>query len=201
MLDQIPTEPRQYPVFRMAAYREDNDFLQDDNGLDQQRSAELIDLLRETGTRDSLEELLEDPFRPKRRLQSRSTRFSDGSFAVFYSSLDQETAEAEVRHHWCAKFSGKPDSGRVTWYQRFKCNFKGYVKDLRTKQEEWSDLTHNSDYGFCNKLGTEAKETRLDGLLAPSARRNGGTNLPVFVRSALSDPRDLRLVRVACDPS
>ena len=201
MLDQIPTERRQYPVFRMAAYLEDNDFLQDDNRFDQQRSAELIDLLRETGTRDSLEELLEDPFRPKRRLQSRSTRFSDGSFTVFYGSLELETAETEVRHHMCNGFSGKPDRRRVAWFQCFRCHFDGYVKDLRTKQEEWPDLTHKNDYGFCNKLGAEAKETSLDGLLAPSARRNGGTNLPVFARSALSDPRDLEPVQVSCDPS
>ena len=200
MLDQIPTEWRQSAVFRMAAYREDKEFLQDDRRFDQERSAELIDLLRETDTRDSLEKLLDDPFRPKRRLQSKSTRFSDGSFAVFYSSLDQETAEAEVRHH-CAKFSGKPDNGRVAWYQRFKCNFEGYIKDLRTKQGQWPGLTHKNDYGFCNRIGAEAQKASLDGLLVPSARRSGGTNLPVLVRSALSDPRDLRLVRVSCDPS
>ena len=173
-------------------------FLQD-IGLDQERIAELIDLLRATGTMGSPEDLLDGPFRPKQGLQS--TRFSDGSFTVFYGSLELETAETEVRHHLCTGYSGKPDRRRVAWFQCFRCHFDGYVKDLRTKQEEWPDLTHKNDYEFCNRLGAEARETSLDGLLAPSTRHSGGTNLPVFIRSALSDPRDLRLVLVSCDPA
>ena len=198
MLDQIPTERRRIAVFRMASYRDDAEFLQT-IGFGQQHIAEFIDLLRETGIMDSLEDLLNAPFRRNPRLQR--TRFSDGSFTVFYGSLELATAETEVRHHMCTGFSGKPDRRRVAWFQCFKCHFDGYVKDLRTKQEEWPDLTHKNDYGFCNKIGAEAQKASLDGLLAPSARRKGGTNLPVLVRSALSDPRDLRLVRVSCDPS
>ena len=30
---------------------------------------------------------------------------------------------------------------------------------------DWPALTHDSDYGFCNGLGTEAVDSDLDGLL------------------------------------
>lgn len=190
MLDSIPTERRKIRVFRMASYQDDTAFLQV-SGLDQEPIEEVADLLRETGNKASLADLLNAPFRPKRTLGKtgfRVTRYSDGSFAVFYSALDAETAEAEVRH-WSTR------AGRRAWYQRFACDFTGSVKDLRPKRKAWPGLTHGSDYGLCNKLGVEAKKKSLDGLLAPSARCDG-TNLPVFERSVLSNARDLQLVAV-----
>ena len=65
----------------------------------------------------------------------------------------------------------------------------------------WPDLTHESDYGFCNGLGTEAVASGLDGLLTPSARRPDGTNLPVFRRRAVSNPVAHALVAMTLDPS
>ena len=62
-------------------------------------------------------------------------------------------------------------------------------------------LTHDGDYQFCNRLGAEAKTAGLDGLLAPSARRADGTNVPVFARRAISNPAYPALVAVAYDPS
>ena len=66
---------------------------------------------------------------------------------------------------------------------------------------DWPDLTHDSDYGFCNSLGTEAVAAGLDGLLTPSARRSDGTNLPVFRRHAISNPVVHALVAMTLDPS
>ncbi len=67
--------------------------------------------------------------------------------------------------------------------------------------EDWPDLTHDSDYHFCNDLGAEAEASDLDGLLTPSARRLNGTNLPVFRRRAVSNPVIHGLVAVTLDPS
>ena len=197
MLDLIRTESRRTVVFRMAAYHDDAEFL-DQNGFDEPSSSEVVDLLRITGLLDSLEDLLEDPFYPKPWLQKTTfpvSRFSDGSFAVFYGALEVETATAEVRHHFVSRFFGEPNGRRVAWYQRFACDFTGSVKDLRPKRKAWPELTHGSDYGLCNRLDAEARERSLDGLLAPSARCDG-TNLPVFIRSALSNARDLEFVSV-----
>ena len=72
--------------------------------------------------------------------------------------------------------------------------------DAPFQQVAWPDLTHDSDYRFCNGLGTEAKKASLDGLLAPSVRHNGGTNVPVFVRSAIGQARDLTLLQITCHP-
>lgn len=68
-------------------------------------------------------------------------------------------------------------------------------------QADWPDLTHDSDYGFCNGLGAEAVAADLDGLLTPSARRPNGTNLPVFRRRAVSNPVVHTVVAMTLDPS
>ena len=103
--------------------------------------------------------------------------------------MEAKTAEAEVRYHRSRFVRDLP-----TRYTLFTCDFGGSVKVLRPKKEEWQALTYDSDYGFCNELGAEAVTTGLDGLLAPSVRRDGGTNIPVFTRSSISNPRDLEEV-------
>ena len=68
-------------------------------------------------------------------------------------------------------------------------------------ESAWPDLVHSTDYTFCNKLGAEATRSGLDALLAPSVRRAGGTNLPVFARRALSNVDQLEMVSLTVDPS
>lgn len=67
--------------------------------------------------------------------------------------------------------------------------------------KDWPDLTHDSDYSFCNGLGSEVVASDLDGLLTPSARRPNGTNLPVFRRQAISNPEVHAVVAMTLDPS
>ena len=153
--------------------------------LDPQSSNELRELLAASDQGTELDELLDGPFRPKRRLRHR-TRFSDGSVPVFYSSLDSATAEAEMRY-WFPRYSGRPQHPRTAYYRRFSCTFDGIEKDLRAKISDWPDLVHDNDYSFCNQLGAEARRLEVDGLVTLSARHEGA-NLPVFARQAVSDP-------------
>ena len=154
--------------------------------LDPRGSDELQDLLADGARVVRVDELLDAPFRPKRRLRSR-TRFSDGSFPVFYTSLNAATAEAEVRY-WLPRFMGSPGNPRTAYYQRFSCEFDGIEKDLRPRLGDWPDLIHDRDYSFCNQLGAEARHLQIDGLVTWSARYEGA-NLPVFRRRAVGSPR------------
>ena len=168
----------------MTAISPDSDFLAE-LGFDEQGTDELRALLEQRGQSSNLEDLCDAPFRRKLKLR-RKTRFSDGSFPVFYSSLDATTAEAEVRH-WLPTIIGQPQHPRTAHYRRFSCAFGGIEKDLRPKIQEWPHLVHDSDYTFCNELGAEAKRLKIDALVTPSARHEGN-NLPVFTRESISDP-------------
>lgn len=199
MLDSAPTLPLKAAVFRLAARSDDETFMQELE-FDDRSIGELTKLLESRGATDSLEKLCDDPFKPKPWLYGSEyapSRFSDGSFPVFYSALDAETAETEARH-WFSKFGGKRAT-RTYWL--FTCRFDGSVKDLQPKQAVWPELMHDDDYRFCNNLGADAVKRMLDGLLVPSVRRDGGTNVPVFARSAISSPMPLGSVSMTWDVS
>ena len=201
MLESIPTQIYSNKVFRFGTQVLLTEFLETQD-LDGQGMREVRMLLPSWLSGDTPDELCDAPFRKKPssgKLGSRS-RFSDGSFPVFYSSLDPKTAEAEIRH-LVPKIVGKPPKQRTFYYSRFGCDFNGRTKDLRSKAKQWPKLLHDSDYGFCNRLGFEAKKLDLDGVLTPSVRRLAGTNLPVFTRKSISNPRDSVDLAVTYDPA
>ena len=201
MLKLIPTASFRHRVFRLARQSSLAAFLQE-QGFDDQSGREIRELVRSRGTGDTLEELCDAPFRPKPRLRKlgRATLFSDGSFPVFYSSLEAETAKAEIQRLF-PKFAGEPARQRTAYYSCFACDFDGATKDLRPKGAQWPKLVHDNGYRFCNRLGAEAVRLGLDGLLTPSARIKTGTNLPVFARSAISNPGDSVVMAVTYDPA
>ena len=198
LLNDIPTVLNHRQIYRLANLTRDDEFLAD-LGLDALGEQELRALLVDAGYETSLEELWDAPFRLKCRL-GMATRYSNGSYPVFYSSLDPATAMAEVAYWFRKGFGGSPQGQRSAYYQCFTCLFEGGEKDLRDKQSEWPDLVHESDYTFCNRIGAEAVQLELDGLVVPSARQENGSNLPVFKRSAIRDPEARSLVKITLDP-
>ena len=186
MLDSVVGQHGRRQAVRLVNVPVDEDFATK-LGLDAQSWEELERFVGRRWPSENLAELCDAPFRPRRRSR-KPTRFSDGSFPVFYSSLDGATAEAEVRH-WLPSYIGKPQKSRTAYYQRLVCTFEGSERDLRPQVAHWPDLVHDSDYRFCNQLGAEAVRLGIDGLVTPSARRVGGVNLPVFKRQAISNPK------------
>ena len=202
MLESIIAETVSERVYRMAQRRDDTDILRR-YGSDEAQMTEMNELLTSRRISDDLQELCDAPFKRKPAFEETGhiTRFSDGSFPVFYSSLEPETVKSEISH-WIPKVMGTPKTKRTLYYVMFSCKFNGEAKDLRPKAEEdaWRDLVHENDYKFCNALGSEAVKTGLKGLLTPSARRTGGTNVPVFCRDAIDSPRECAVLAVTYDP-
>ena len=196
MLEAIPASHSARQVFRLA-YIPVPDVMTELE-IDPQGQVELKASLAAAGYGSDAEDLCSGPFRRLRHLRNR-TRFSDGSFPVFYASLDTATARAEVKD-WFRRHAGTPSGRRTAYYQSLQCTFRGTEKDLRPKVVDWPDLIHPSDYTFCNEIGAEASEAKLDALVVASARCPG-TNLPVFRRPALSAPLLGSTVIVTLDPS
>ena len=167
--------------------------------LDADAADELRAFLPDSAFRWEGEAMLDNFFERGGRLGDR-TRFSDGSFPVFYSALDSATTEAEVKH-WAPTFLGGPRQPRTQYRWLFRCMFEGNEKDLRRQVETWPDLVHDSDYTFCNQLGAEAVQLGLDGLVTWSVRRPQGVNVPVFSRCSLSAPETEVLVAITYDPA
>lgn len=204
MLEHIESLSCRFPVYRLASYQPDIDFLRELGIEDADGIQEMQDLFRSAGVRDA-DTFLDMPFRTKHRPRHRwqrklaQTRFSDGSFPVFYASLEIQTSEAEARHWFVHQLPELPSRHQTLHYYRLKCDFEGTVKDLRPMLAKWPDLTHSTNYAFCNVLGLEAADGGLDAFLTPSARCSGGTNVPVFGRRALSNARGMEMVSLTFD--
>lgn len=196
MLEEFERQKAYRQVFRIAIIPEFEEFLTE-LGFDQTSTKELRELLFEHRMKSKIEELLDSPFRPKDKLK-RKSRFSDGSFSVFYSSWESRTAEAEIKF-WFTQYAGQPKGSRVAYYDKFTCEFSGDEIDLRGKIEEWPSLIDVEDYSFCNKIGSEALSLKLDGLVTYSARIDNGTNQPIFCRNAIRNPQIEGLVKLNYD--
>lgn len=199
MLESIAVKTGEMRVFRMTQIPDDDVLRRQD--LDETQMEDMNALLKSRRIARNTEAFCDAPFRRKRQLGGSGyrTRFSDGSFPVFYSATEAATAKAE-RLHWFRRDIGKPDGPRTAYFRLFSCCFEGKYKDLTPKIAEWPELV-GEDYGFCNALGAESVKAGLKGLLAPSARRDGGVNVPVFARDAIGNPDEGVVLSVTGDPS
>ena len=156
--------------------------------------------LANAGMPFTAEEIIDDAFRPSRRKPTpfRVSRFSDGTIGVCYSALDKQTCKKEVAFHIFEK--NPPDLPRI--YTLISCQYRGKTADLRGCEVSCSDLASEtkSGYPFCQQLALQAIEKGFDGLFTASARHKGGTCVPVFSQSALSEPStmaDFSLLKTA----
>jgi RES domain-containing protein len=146
-------------------------------------------------------ELMQGPFERKPGLGNKfglKSRFSDGDWPVFYSAIGRETAQKESSHHYGRKAAGDASARRPVHYSVLRCTFDGEIIDLQPKLTEWPELV-SDDYTFCNGLGREAHKITLGAFLAPSARNPGGTTVPSFSATALSNPEIEATVRLTYD--
>lgn len=149
---------------------------------------DLDEVLRFLGGDGDATELLDAPLRFDPSYKPAPTRFSDGSWRVFYGALDWETAEAEVGYH---VLKAVERSVHTLFYHRMECILDGVGYDLRPQATVWPFLTNPVEaeaYPACQALAREARAAGADGFLARSARRAEGANAPVFNRTALSGP-------------
>lgn len=121
-----------------------------------------------------------------------TSRFSDGSFGVWYGSESVETTVHESAYHWYRGLLG--DAGfeqlavvaerKVYWVA---CN--AALLDFRQAAAAQPDLLHPSDYTFCQTVGARIHREGHPGLLTRSVRRPAGENLAIFNPAVLSNPR------------
>jgi hypothetical protein len=193
MLEEVEVSAANHKTYRLANLVDFESML-GEMGFDAEDVGEILEFLGERRGKADAESLLDAPFTPKPQLEARkiaATRFSNGDIRVFYSSLEPETAELEVVHWYADAALGS--SRRVAYYDHLRCRFSGSAADLRPRVGDWTFLIEDGGgaYARCQALAREAIERDIAGFLTPSARRTSGTNLPVFRREALSDPKIL----------
>ena len=184
MLELVSSQQFESVTFRLVSYKDLGTYFPIDLGLSEEESDELKTLFAESDFPLDPDAIITGVFKPKLNLAPRRTRFSDGYIQVYYSALEIDTAVSEVRY-WLEKELHIGANSTTANYRILEALFDGHVKDLRTVIEQIPFLT-GDDYEACNLIAAEViDDNSLDALLVPSARRIGGTCIPIFRRSAL----------------
>ena len=102
------------------------------------------------------------------------SRFSDGSYGVFYCTRERETAIAETRYH-SALFMGATNEQPMRLQMRlYSVKVNGEVVDLRSAAASEPAIVDPNDYAYTRKIGRKMKEAGAQGILYPSVRQPGG---------------------------
>lgn len=121
-----------------------------------------------------------------------TSRFSDGTYGVWYGSDSVETTVYESAYHWYRGLLSDAGFERTTVVAERKvysvaCN--AALLDFRKSAEDHPDLLHPSDYAYCQSVGSRIHREGHPGLLTQSVRRPAGTNVAIFNADILSNPR------------
>ena len=123
------------------------------------------------------------------------SRFSDGSFPVWYGSMELTSTFYETVFHWkrfMADSSGllRAAGGEPVYHARtvFNVSCQSTLVDFREKVSEFPFLVSKDNYSKTQDLGLQLFHEGLPGLISQSARYEAGTNIIVFKKKSLKDP-------------
>lgn len=124
-----------------------------------------------------------------------ASRFSDGSFGVWYGCESVETTVYETVHHWFngllrdAGFSAESGPSIMGERKLYQVRCDAALLDLRPTVQQHPELTHPSDYTTTQFIGARLHREGHPGLVTRSARRPQGFNFAVLNPGVLSAPR------------
>ncbi len=123
-------------------------------------------------------------------LNPEGSRFSDGSYGVYYAAQDLHTAVAEVSHHR-AQFLTRTAEPPIDIDLRLITSvLQARLHDLRGRIRGAPALLDPNDYRAGQALGRQLRAAGSWGVLYPSVRRPGGLCAGVFRPRALQPARE-----------
>jgi len=121
-----------------------------------------------------------------------ASRFSNGSYGVWYGSDCIETTVHESIHHWYHGLladAGLEGESVVAERKVYLVHCHAALLDFRRATADYPDLLHPSDYAYAQAAGARIHHEGHPGLLVQSVRRPEGENVAIFTPAVLSDPR------------
>jgi hypothetical protein len=129
-------------------------------------------------------------------LNPEGSRFSDGSYGVYYAAHSLPTAVAEVSHHRAVFLLRTAEPAIDLDLRLITANVEAELHDLGSARDEaansrYAAVLDPDDYGPSRRLGRALREAGSWGLRWPSVRDAGGECVGLF------RPRALRHARAA----
>ena len=122
-------------------------------------------------------------------LNPAGSRFSDGSYGVYYAGMTLETAIKETTHHREA-FMRATSQPRMQLDQRvYIADLDAALHDIRGQRREQPGLYDRDSYGAAQSFARALRAAGSSGVVYDSVRHEGGQCAAVFRPRALSHCR------------
>jgi len=122
-------------------------------------------------------------------LNPEGSRFSNGSYGVYYAAAELETAVAELSHHRARFLARTAEPAIEVDLRCYRVRVKATLQDLRGWQGRDYRALHDPDsYAASQAFGRQLRETGADGLAYDSVRRPSGHCVALFTPRATVPP-------------
>lgn len=200
-ISALVARPYEQPQFRnIVSLRKSEDLFDDlSDSPGDQALAQAIEMHHKPFTYKSHQPIIGRPFEeaewtnaigfPFQHLSA--SRYSAGSFGVWYGADMVETTVYETTYHWRNQFladAGFTQEGIAIHRKVYAVQLRGLLVDLRPLIASYPDLVHPSSYTFAQSVGAHFSDRKYPGLISQSARCDGAITA-LFDPAPLSDPR------------
>ena len=120
-------------------------------------------------------------------LNPQGSRFSDGTYGVFYCARKPDTAIAETRYHAALFMAATREPPMRLQMRLYKVKAKGEVADLREASRADPRIVDPDDYGHARGIGRKLRSDGVRGILYPSVRHASGECLAAFSTALLKN--------------
>jgi RES domain len=123
---------------------------------------------------------------------AKPSRFSDGTYGVYYSAHDQETAIEETAYHRLRFITDAGLRSEIVHMRVYAAHIRGSFDDIRDRSPRakvYDPDNYASSQQYARKL---YEANRLDGIVFRSVRRPAGECVAVFRPRRISDVRVVR---------
>lgn len=125
-------------------------------------------------------------------LNPEGSRFTDGTFGVFYAADALDTAIAETKYHR-ERFMRATGEGRMELDMRvYLVDLAAALHDLRGRKAEYPLVYQDDNYAAAQHLAVTLRKDGSNGIAHDSVRRQGGQCVAVFRARLLSNCRQER---------
>lgn len=121
------------------------------------------------------------------------TRFSDGSYGVYYASFSVETAIRETSYHRARFLNATKEPPCELTMRLYRGKILKPLYDIR--DEAYMQYHQADDYNPSQIYGRQMRDSHAYGLIYNSVRHTGGTCLAIFRPPAISLPEMLTHLR------
>ncbi|MHB1354173.1 MAG: RES family NAD+ phosphorylase [Thiobacillus sp.] len=102
------------------------------------------------------------------------SRFSDGSYGVFYCARKRDTAIAETRHHSARFMQATREPPMRLQMRLYSVRARGEAVDLRVASRSDPRIVDPDDYSHTQAIGRSLRADGAQGIVYPSVRHPGG---------------------------